>query len=820
MSLEDLVDSYKRGEKSLKKKLLPFVISSSIFSGIFSSFANEAPIIEWEKSFSLPNQTITYPSDIAEIAIDEYFIHGFTDNEGNEDCLPLFSSTISQFDQSTEIKERFGSCVNIYSNLIKYDQNKFLFGTTEFYHDEESYYKLFNLRVFDDKGRITLTKTLPQDLFSNKYLMFHIDDDLYAIGGSEDSKGINIIKFDENLNISQGYPKEILEDKSFYLTAVNVIDEKIVLTALRSDPVLYPGSYSTSFIKLDIDFNLEYFQDYGRFAIPKGNIEEIDGGYIFATDINTPWEEDDIAIFTTNLNGELKEGFPLEIDLGTNYLVNFSKNPEGNYTILSSNKGGRYFSPHLTAIDSKGKVLWKKNYTSAYERLISGWDFTSDGGYVLTGRQDSQSAFILKLSPEIFTPTFYDPTGIHGNHFNVNADGYNFSSWQPTPEESQNQFIEFIKNIIFSSQEKESDEQDISPYYPLIVPYLKNLPIKNDFGLSLSSSYYFTDYLYFLEDGIGVQMPTYDRSLDEESTRAKIKREQQKFPLVVMARNYGILSDLNSKERLIDILSNENEPALLNFINSDGETKTVVAYKLEINHENSTISLYDPEFPAQEKSAQIDSSGNFIYEDNVSSFVEDISWLSGGGILKETLDIVKEKYLDDLIRSGRDIITIFPESLSSKTISNNFLFVDSTGRKYGYENGSFINQLPIQQNLISGLTYFSIPSNLEYELFLSNSSNQNISIVNATSSSQTSLSYNNVSSSQLHFNSSSNSLFDEQILITPSSSQENKSIYDLNSDRTLDGNDLFYLTNKWEKNNGNLIYDQRFLLKLFENFKD
>ena len=445
MSLEDVVDSYKRGEKSLKKKLLPFIISSSLFSGIFSSFANEAPIIEWEKSFSLPNQTITYPSDIAEIALDKYFIHGFTDNEGNEDCLPLFSSTISQFDQSTEIKERFGSCVNIYSNLIKYDQNKFLFGTTEFYHDEESYYKLFNLRVFDDKGRITLTKTLPQDLFSNKYLMFHIDDDLYAIGGSEDSKGINIIKFDENLNISQGYPKEILEDKSFYLTAVNVIDEKIVLTALRSDPVLYPGSYSTSFIKLDIDFNLEYFQDYGRFAIPKGNIEKIDGGYIFATDINTPWEEDDIAIFTTNLNGELKEGFPLEIDLGTNYLVNFSKNPEGNYTILSSNKGGRYFSPHLTAIDSKGKVLWKKNYTSAYERLISGWDFTSDGGYVLTGRQDSQSAFILKLSPEIFTPTFYDPTGIHGNHFNVNADGYNFSSWQPTPEESQNQFIEFIK---------------------------------------------------------------------------------------------------------------------------------------------------------------------------------------------------------------------------------------------------------------------------------------------------------------------------------------------------------------------------------------
>ena len=112
---------------------------------------------------------------------------------------------------------------------------------------------------------------------------------------------------------------------------------------------------------------------------------------------------------------------------------------------------------------------------------------------------------------------------------------------------------------------------------------------------------------------------------------------------------------------------------------------------MEINHENSTISLYDPEFPAQEKSAQIDLSGNFIYEDNVSSFVEDISWLSGGGILKETLDIVKEKYLDDLIRSGRDIITIFPESLSSKTISNNFLFVDSTGRKYCKYHFKFTN---------------------------------------------------------------------------------------------------------------------------------
>jgi len=827
MSLEDLINSLKEGKNLFKKKLIPIVVGSTLFYGICSSSANEPPIVEWEKSFSFPNQTITLPIDIKQYQSDNYFFFGLTENPRGDMCHPLFSSKFSPIDSFPLLVEKFGSCKNVYSRIISPEPDKFMIGTLEYYFDDKTEYTTeINLITFDDNARILSKFPLPQNSFISPYFLLSYNEDIYAFGLDSVHSGIKIIGYDSNMNLKPDYPKQILTDKLYHINTVNAIDDKILITASRNDPQYYPSSLSTSFIKLDSNFNVESVRDYEYLGIPEGNIEKLDEGYIFAASIFRTSSTKDIAIFRTDINGDLLPSYPKELDLGTDYLINFSKNPENNFTILSSQLTFNY-TPALTAIDKDSNILWHKAYTNPIQRLITGWDITSDGGYVLTGREGDPGAFILKLSPEIFTPTIYDPIGIHGGHFKVNIDGYNFESWQPTPEENQNQFIEFIKNIIDSyPQAKVVSDEEISSYYPLIVPYLENIPDKNTFGMSLSSTYYFTDPLYFLEGGVGVQMPTYDRDLDDEPTKAKINREQKKFPLVVMARNAGVISDSSSKEKLIDILSHENEPALLNLTNSEGQTKTVVAYKLQINHDDSVISIYDPDFPSQEKSAQIDSLGNISYENYPSCFVEDISWLSAGGTLKETLDIVKERYLDDLIRSGIDIVTIFPETISSKLLSNNFLFVDSIGRKYGYENSNFFDELPIIQKTLFGFTYFTIPSSLEYELFLSNPSNQNLSIVNSSSSAQTFLYYSNINSliSTLSFSSDMNSLFYDQngnqTIIPPTISQENTSIYDLDKNKSLDSNDLFSLSNEWTKNSGQLKYNQNYLLEFIEHLQN
>ncbi len=816
--LENLINSLSEKFHTITKRSLPLILGSTLMTSSLSSHSSQAPEVDWYKYISFSRHNIVIPTLIKQLNDSEYLTIGVYDRYRDEDCLPYFSSLISQ-NNIPSIDETFGGCLSESSNLLRIDNDSFLIGVNEYASRRKISTELY---LFQDSN-IVSTYPFPLDIFSDRFILFYLNDDIYALGQSYGIKGLNIVRFEEDFSITNGYPVGILTDTYYTPQTLNTFDSKIQIIAQRSDPEVSTVYSAPTFIQLNNDFVVEDLVDYKFIAVVRGKIEKSDENFIFVSDVNRAFLGYNIAVNKTNDKGDLLEGYPKEFNFGTSYLINSSKNFEDNFSVLLSYRtSSTSVTPQVFSFDSDGNPLWDRVYNEYGNAGVFNWELTLDGGYALTGRQYDTGAFVLKLLPETPILRSFHTNGVQTNPFQVDVDGYNFSSRELTEEEKKNQYLEFLRDVLenINPSKKQlktpSSDIQVEEFYPLIVPYISNNPHKNTFGLSLSASNFFSDPLYFLDNGVGIQMPTYQRNEDDDVVKKRIKQEQQKFSLSVMARNLNIVNDSNPKQKLIDLLSN-NRTAIINFYDEGDEITSVLAYKLELDGPLSNVFFYDPSYPGEEKSASINNLTNRIEYNNYNhSFIEDPNYFSAGGIVLELLEKSKKRYLEEILRSGLDIVTIFPHLLSKQNNQSEFLFMDSYGNKYGYENGIFYEEIPIRQTSLDGIISFSIPSDINYTLYLSNSSNQNLSIINSDRNTQTTLAYSNISSNNLTFNSSTNSLYDENILVNPNYSQEDISFYDLNNDNKINYLDFFSISNTWKKTSGPSTYDDNFLLRMIE----
>src|SRR3989344_5077210 len=421
-------------------------------------------------------------------------------------------------------------------------------------------------------------------------------------------------------------------------------------------------------------------------------------------------------------------------------------------------------------------------------------------------------------------------TGYDGDEFDFSKDTYDFPNWVVTDEDYGNDFLDLVESILNSVSKKTVNDIQIEEYFPISPEYaeIRSRMDNYSFGMSASSILYFEDPLYFISDGSGQFIETHNRNLNDKKTAEKIRNEQKKYPLFEFAKAFSPLWYLGNINLQINWNLYRDLPALLILEDSQQNTHSVVAYGIEEMGLTKNVLIYDPTHPNTPKKLFLDSTDNsFIYEDYDNLFTFYTVVVGSNLALWYSLEDFKRKVNNDLINNNQDQFCIFPSNHSSKKDNElNYLITDINGRRYGYDEGNFFNELQIEEKNNGNIKSLLIPSSLDYSIHLSNipGATTNISFVNSGTNEQEISSYYNIQTgniSEATLESNRNYMeitnpLNQNQFISPTFYELNKDYYDVNGDGLVNYLDLFSLSNNWNSNPNGTLYNSNFLLKSLE----
>ena len=297
--------------------------------------------------------------------------------------------------------------------------------------------------------------------------------------------------------------------------------------------------------------------------------------------------------------------------------------------------------------------------------------------------------------------------------FDPKVDGYNFENWKFSENELEE--IRIYTEYLFNpfNLPKFID----TPINSLL--YLFLIQDGHCYGMALTSSLYYTGTIskpisYVDDDTYKIPKEDAHPNIDIYHIRQGLENIWYQFK---MNRFYSAEDEFNIIKNSIKI---EEEPILLSMWDQSrriGHTVTVIGYD-ESDSNIKSVYVYENMLIGKETKVEFDLSQNRInYYDPDG---DDTGLYYGFARYPNAyIDDLTKKQILDTYESLKSYLEINSKTLLSIKCPVNAIITDQFGRKIGYLNGEFINEIPDATSLIfEDVEIYYLPSNLDYQIRL------------------------------------------------------------------------------------------------------
>lgn len=139
--------------------------------------------------------------------------------------------------------------------------------------------------------------------------------------------------------------------------------------------------------------NADFDQGYGVLQVA-------DDGYLLSGHSNSFNERGDLDIYLLRLSkvGEVLWSKTLDFFNGRDICYNVAQMPDGGFAVYGhSNNEEGVFSPQLTRTNSEGKVIWTRRFANLLPVFSKAVDALADGSIVMSGRLATGGVYLAKI---------------------------------------------------------------------------------------------------------------------------------------------------------------------------------------------------------------------------------------------------------------------------------------------------------------------------------------------------------------------------------------------------------------------------------------